>query len=120
MNAIENSVAEYGWWAVLLFVVLGTYFWRGLGVLLAGHVSQDSEVFKWLSAVTYALVGALTFKLILLPIGALAQVPMIYRIIVCCICLVYMTKFKSGLSLGLILGSVLMAAYGLFLSYQSS
>lgn len=120
MNAFESSIAEFGWWAILLFVVLATYFWRGLGVLLAGHVSQNSELFKWLSTVTYALVGALTFKLILLPIGALAQVPMIYRIIVCCVCLFYMTKFKSGLSRGLILGSLLMTAYGLFLFYQST
>ena len=75
------------------------------------------EVFKWLSAVTYALVGALTFKLILLPIGQLAQVPIAYRILVSFICLVYVVKFKAGLSRGLILGCILMAGYGLYISY---
>jgi len=117
MQAINNLMTEYGWWSVLIFVVLATYFWRGLGVLLAGHVSQDSEVFKWLSAVTYALVGALTFKLILLPIGILNEVPISYRIFVCIICLLYMIKLNGTLSKGLILGSILIGAYGLYLSY---
>jgi branched-subunit amino acid transport protein len=115
MHLIENAMSEYGWWSVLFFVALATYFWRGLGVLLAGHVSQDSEIFKWLSCVTYALVGALTFKLILLPVGILGQVPIAYRFFVCCVCLLYMTKFKGGLSRSLMLGSLLMAAYSLTL-----
>jgi branched-subunit amino acid transport protein len=118
MQSINNIMSEYGWWSVLLFVVLGTYFWRGLGVLLAGHVSQDSEVFKWLSAITYALVGALTFKLILLPIGVLNDVPMAYRILVCVICMLYLIKFKGTLSRGLILGCILIGAYGFYLTYR--
>lgn len=117
MDIIDATMSQYGWWSVLGFVVVATYFWRGLGVLLAGHVSQDSEIFKWLSAVTYSLVGALTFKLILLPIGALAQVPIAFRIFVCCACLAYMVKWHGSLSRSLILGSALIATYGLFLTY---
>jgi branched-subunit amino acid transport protein len=117
MNIFDSMTPEFQWWTMLTLVVLGTYFWRGLGVLLAGHVSQDSEVFRWLSAVTYALVGALTFKLILLPIGQLAQVPIAYRILVSVVCLFYVVKFKAGLSRGLILGCILMAGYGLYMQY---
>jgi branched-subunit amino acid transport protein len=117
MQSIEQLMNHYGWWSVLLFVVLATYFWRGLGVLLAGHVSQDSEIFKWLSAVTYALVGALTFKLILMPIGILNDVPLTYRILVCIVCMYYMIRLKGTLSKGLILGSILISAYGLYLTY---
>ena len=58
MISIESLLPQFGWWWIFIFVVLATYFWRGLGVLLAGHVSQDGEIFKWLSCVTYALVGA--------------------------------------------------------------
>jgi hypothetical protein len=42
-------------------------------------------------------------------------VPIYYRFFVCCVCLVYMTKFKGGLSRSLLLGSLLMAAYSLTL-----
>ncbi len=117
MNELSNALTQLGWWWILIFVVLATYFWRGLGVLLAGHVSQDGEIFKWLSAVTYALVGALTFKLILLPIGQLTEVSTLFRIFTSIICLIYMIKFKGNLIFGLILGSLMMMAYGLVISY---
>jgi branched-subunit amino acid transport protein len=117
MNSLDHLLPQFGWWWIFIFVVLATYFWRGLGVLIAGHVSQDGEIFKWLSCVTYALVGALTFKLILFPIGQLSEVSISYRIVTCCICLIYMIRFNGRLIPGLILGSVMMMAYGLYISY---
>ena len=41
---------DAGMWAALIAACLGTYLWRGLGVFLSGKISQDSEIFKWLSA----------------------------------------------------------------------
>jgi branched-subunit amino acid transport protein len=65
---------QQGWgaWLALLAASLGTYVCRAVGVMLSGQVSQDSEFFRWLSAVTYAMVAALTIRLIFLPIGLLA------------------------------------------------
>ena len=69
---------QLGWgaWLALLAASLGTYLCRAVGVMLSGQVSQDSEFFRWLSAVTYAMVAALTIRLIFLPIGLLATVPL--------------------------------------------
>jgi branched-subunit amino acid transport protein len=67
---------QQGWgaWLALLAACLGTYLCRAVGVALSGQVSQESEFFRWLSAVTYAMVAALTIRLIFLPIGLLATV----------------------------------------------
>ena len=64
---------KQGWeaWLALIAASLGTYICRAIGVKLSGQVNQDSDFFRWLSAVTYAMVAALTIRLIFLPIGLL-------------------------------------------------
>ena len=81
---------DAGMWAALIAACLGTYLWRGLVVFLSGKISQDSEIFKWLSAVTYAMVAALTLRIILLPVGLLSTVPMYVRLTVSVLALIVM------------------------------
>ena len=50
-------------WA-LVAAGVGTYLCRAMGVKLSGHIHQESEIFRWLSAVTYAMVAALTVRLV--------------------------------------------------------
>jgi branched-subunit amino acid transport protein len=104
-------------WGALIFVILATYFWRGLGVLASGKINKDGEIFKWLSAVTYAILGALTFKLILLPVGLLSQVSMSYRIFVCVVCFLLMISKKGRLVPALILGCALIMLYDFIKGY---
>lgn len=110
----QNLLNSNGWWFIFIFVCLGTYFWRGLGVLISGHVSQDSEVFKWLSCVTYAMVSALTFKLILFPVGLLSHVPLWYRVFVSLLCLGVILTKPGRLIPTLMLGCALMMVFGLY------
>jgi hypothetical protein len=107
------------WWGALLMATLGTYFWRGLGVLLSGRINQEGEFFRWLSAVTYALVAALTFRLILLPVGLLAEVPTIYRILFSAIAVLVMMRKPGRMVPSLIIGSLIMMIYGLVKIYMS-
>lgn len=103
-----------GWWFVLLLTAVGTYFWRALGVLISGHINQESEIFRWLSAVTYAMVAALTFRLILLPVGLLSQIPLYYRIFAAVVGMVIMLSKPGRLVPALLAGSGLMIVYGIF------
>lgn len=103
-----------GWWAVLILTALGTYFWRALGVLLSGHVNQESEIFRWLSAVTYAMVAALTFRLIILPVGMLEQIPFYFRIFAAVVGMGIMLSKSGRLVPALLAGSGLMILYGIF------
>lgn len=114
---MTDFFTKYELWAALIFVIFATYFWRGLGVLASGQINKDGEIFKWLSAVTYAILGALTFKLILLPVGLLGQIPMSYRIFVSFICLLVMLSKKGRLVPALILGSILIMLYDFIKDY---
>lgn len=110
---------ELAWWGALLLAALGTYFWRGLGVLLSGHINQEGEFFRWLSAVTYAMVAALTFRLIILPVGILEEVPLLFRILFSVIAVIVMMSKPGRMVPSLIVGSLLMIAFGFLRPYFS-
>ena len=110
MNA---SLQGWGLWVALAGACLGTYVCRAVGVLLSGRITQDSEIFRWLAAVTYAMVATLTVRLILLPVGLLATVPMWIRILICVLSVgVMMSSPKRRLVPALLTGTLLLVSYG--------
>ena len=56
---MHNMLSGWSLGAALIGACVGTYICRAIGVLLSSHIHQDSEIFRWLSAVTYAMVAAL-------------------------------------------------------------
>ncbi len=64
-------MAESSIWPTLLVAALVTYFWRAVGVKVAGHLDPDGLIFEWVGCVAYALLAGLTLRMILLPIGPL-------------------------------------------------
>jgi hypothetical protein len=81
--------------------------------MLAGKINQDSEIFRWLSAVTYAMVAALTVRLIVLPLGLLDTVPLWIRILICVISVsIMLSKPQQRLVPALLIGTLLMVSYG--------
>ena len=104
-----------GWWVwiALASACIGTYLCRAIGVMLAGKINQESEIFRWLSAVTYAMVAALTIRLIVLPIGLLDTVPLWIRILICVLSLgIMLSKPQQRLVPALLIGTLLMVSYG--------
>ena len=109
--AIEQGMWE---WLALIAASIGTYVCRAVGVMLSGRVSQDSEFFRWLSAVTYAMVAALTIRLIFLPVGMLSTVPLYLRLIICAIAVgVMLINPSRRLVPALLIGTLLMVAVGI-------
>ncbi len=101
-------------WLALIAASIGTYVCRALGVMLSGRVSQESEFFRWLSAVTYAMVAALTIRLIFLPVGMLSTVPLYLRLVICAIALgVMLINPSRRLVPALLIGILLMVAVGI-------
>ncbi len=118
-SELSHLFNDAGMWAALIAACIGTYFWRGLGVFLSGKISQDSELFNWLSAVTYAMVAALTLRIILLPVGLLATVPMSVRIIVSVLAvLVMISKKEKRMVPALLTGTIVLVLYGLWINFQ--
>ena len=58
MNA---SLEGWGLWLALAGACLGTYVCRAIGVMLSDRINQDSEIFRLLSAITYAMVATNCF-----------------------------------------------------------
>ncbi|MBP80778.1 MAG: hypothetical protein CL395_02240 [Acidiferrobacteraceae bacterium] len=88
----------------LILLTLGaigvTYLWRGMGVLFASRVSSDGAVFQWITCVSYAMLGGLIARMIFLPIGPLAQTPLIFRTM----------GFIAGLAVFFLLGRRILPA----------
>ena len=101
------------WWAwiILGLAVAGTYAWRALGVLLSGRLTQDSPLFRWITCVTYAMVAALVVRIIVLPVGLLADVALAHRLIATGIALALMLLLKNGLVPALAAGTSLIAFF---------
>ena len=113
MNTMSSALSGWGLWIALAGACLGTYFCRAIGVLLSNSINQDSEIFRWLAAVTYAMVAALTIRLIVMPLGLMATVPLWIRILICALSLgVMVSKSSKRLVPALLTGTLLMVGYG--------
>ena len=111
MNA---SLQGWGLWIALAGATIGTYICRAIGVLLAKRINQESEIFRYLSAVTYAMVAALVVRMVLMPIGLLSTVPVWIRLLICIFSIgVMVSKPTHRLVPALLTGTLLMLAYGL-------
>jgi branched-subunit amino acid transport protein len=114
MDTMANALSGWGLWIALIGACLGTYFCRAIGVLLSSSINQDSEIFRWLAAVTYAMVAALTIRLIVMPLGLMATVPLWIRILICALAIgVMVSSPNKRLVPALLTGTLLMVGYGI-------
>ena len=110
---INSALQGWGLWLALAGACLGTYVCRAIGVMLSGRINQDSEIFRWLAAITYAMVATLTVRLILFPVGMMASVPPWIRILICVLSIgVMVSKPTKRLVPALLTGTLLMVGYG--------
>ena len=109
MNAALDD--GYGGYLVLAGIaILAHEPWRWLGFLLGRDVDAGSEVFLWVRAVATALVAGLVMKLVLVPAGSLAAVPLSARVLaMTCAIAVYMASGRR-LAVGVAVGSLLLLA----------
>ena len=70
-------------WLVTAVCALGHYLWRGLGVALSGQVSIQSELFKWVTCVAYAMIAGLVMRIMIFPAGLLSETALVDRLAAC-------------------------------------
>ncbi len=110
---MHTVLQGWGLWLALIGACIGTYICRAIGVMLSGRINQESEIFRWVAAMTYAMVAALTVRMILLPIGLLATVPLWIRLLICILSVgVMMSRPTRRLVPALLTGTLLMITYG--------
>ena len=66
--------------ALLLLGFLPSEVWRWLGILLGRGLDENSEIILWVRGVATALIAAVVARIVLIPPGALASVPLSVRL----------------------------------------
>jgi hypothetical protein len=110
------------WWPYFFILIAGaiaTDTWRFLGVYLGGRISDDSEALVLVRALATALVAAVIGNLIVFPSGALADAPLLLRLLATAIGFAaYLTLGKRVIVGILAAEAVLLAGLYLF-GFQS-
>jgi hypothetical protein len=66
--------------ALILIGFLPSEIWRWLGIVIGGGLSEESEIILWVRGVATALIGAVVARIVVIPPGALAGVPLSVRL----------------------------------------
>lgn len=100
MTPVPEGLA--GYLLLLAIAVIAHESWRWLGFAIGRNLDPDGEVFRWVRAVSTALVAGLCSRLALFPSGALETVPPVVRLL----------AYAGGILCFFVLGRTLMAAIG--------
>src|SRR3546814_19089152 len=92
-------------YVVMLAGAAITYFWRALGVALAGRLRPDGRLFDWVGCIAYALLAGLISRMIVLPIGPLAETTLGARLAPVPIALAIFLGLRRNVLLGFAAGA---------------
>ncbi|MCE9640905.1 MAG: AzlD domain-containing protein [Betaproteobacteria bacterium] len=92
-------------WLLLAVCALGTYFWRGLGVLLSERISVNSDLFSWVTCVTYSMIAGLVMRIIVMPSGLLATSLTWHRLLACALGLAAYYVLRRNLFVAVCVGA---------------
>lgn len=65
---------------LLILGLAGTFLLRVLGVVGAGHLEQDTALFRWIGCVAFAIAAGIMAKILFITSGALAEASLIARL----------------------------------------
>jgi hypothetical protein len=69
--------------SIVILVLVGflpSEVWRWLGIALGRGLDEESEIIQWVRGVATALIGAVVMRIIVVPPGTLASVPLSVRV----------------------------------------
>ncbi len=100
---IENgSSSIVGLWGLLVLVSLSTYVWRAGGVAIAARIKPDGDLSQWFSCVAYGMLAALMSRIVILPVGILADTLLIDRLVALGAGVAMFCAFKRNMLAGLL------------------
>jgi hypothetical protein len=106
-----SGLGELSPYLVLLLVgFLPNEIWRLLGIVVARGIDEDSELIIWVRAVAVAILAAVIAKLIVLPPGALASVPLTVRLGAITFGFVAFLLVRRSVFAGLVVGEAALIA----------
>jgi hypothetical protein len=108
------TVEQYPYLVLILVGFLPNEVWRIFGIVVGRGLDENSEAIIWVRAVAVAVLGAVIAKLVMVPPGALASVPLTVRLAaIACGFLVFLAIRRSVFA-GLIAGEAALMIGGYF------
>lgn len=109
--AIDDPGLGSGIWAYLFIAVaclLATDLWRVLGVVTSTRLDENSEVLKWVRAVSTALVAGFVSRIVAFPVGAMAETPLAARLGALALGVAVYFLFRRSVLAGILAGEALV------------
>ncbi len=100
-----DSIVLWGpWevWGILVLVSLATYLWRASGVVISARIKSDGDLSQWFSCVAYGMLAGLISRILLLPVGVLAEAPLMDRLVALAAGFMMFFLFKRAMMPGMI------------------
>ena len=100
-----DSIVLWGpWevWGILVLVSLATYLWRASGVVISARIKPDGDLSQWFSCVAYGMLAGLISRILLLPVGVLAEAPLMDRLVALAAGFMMFFLFKRAMMPGMI------------------
>lgn len=102
------SFAMEPYLALILIGFLPSEVWRWLGIVLGRGLDEESEIILWVRGVATALIAAVVARIVVLPPGALASVPLSVRIAALGIGFVAFLLIRRSALAGVLVGEVVL------------
>lgn len=103
----------WGQTALVLACAAGSYLWRGLGVWVADRVNVDSDWFRWITCVAFAMIAGLVCRVIVLPVGELEHTSLVRRLVGVAVAVIAFRLAKKSLLVGVLAGAATIPILGL-------
>ena len=98
---------------LILACAAGTYAWRGVGVWVADRIDVNSEWFRLLTCIAFALIAGLVSRVLLLPVGELAQTALWQRLAGVALAIVAFRLARQNQLVGVLVGASALPLFGL-------
>jgi hypothetical protein len=100
------SFAMEPYLALILIGFLPSEVWRWLGIAIGRGLDEQSEIILWVRGVATSLIAAVVARIVMLPPGALASVPLGVRIAALAIGFLAFLLIRRSAFAGVVVGEV--------------
>ena len=95
---------------IVIFVTsLATYLSRFLGVVSSEKIKETSKMFRWFNCLAYSTLAALIARIVIFPLGSLAEVDLLIRIFVVFLCIIIFFITKKNLVYPTIFSAIILS-----------
>ena len=104
MSEMSNNII-----LVILVTSFATYLSRFLGVVSSEKIKETSKMFRWFNCLAYSTLAALIARIVIFPLGSLAEVDLSVRIFVVSLCIIIFFLTKKNLVYPTIFSAIILS-----------